>query len=113
MTDVAELQFIPGGESLVRNPYPVYDKMRATGRILETPYGVVIVHRYEDVRQVHLDHEAFSMGALMPAMGMSGEGGVMGGAWLTGGLEAIARTTGWDPASAEYVVGTSAGSRSR
>src|SRR5947199_8076329 len=34
----------------------------------------------------------------------------MGGAWLTGGLEAIARTTGWDPASAEYVVGTSAGS---
>jgi NTE family protein len=39
-----------------------------------------------------------------------GAGGVMGGAWLTGGLEAIARTTGWDPASAEYVVGTSAGS---
>jgi NTE family protein len=34
----------------------------------------------------------------------------MGGAWLTGGLEAIARQTGWDPASAEYVVGTSAGS---
>jgi NTE family protein len=39
-----------------------------------------------------------------------GAGGVMGGAWLTGGLEAIARETGWDPASAEYVVGTSAGS---
>jgi NTE family protein len=34
----------------------------------------------------------------------------MGGAWLTGGLEAIARETGWDPASAEYIVGTSAGS---
>ncbi|MEA2459510.1 MAG: hypothetical protein QOC95_2482 [Thermoleophilaceae bacterium] len=34
----------------------------------------------------------------------------MGGAWLTGGLEAIAAETGWDPASAEYVVGTSAGS---
>ncbi|MEA2421988.1 MAG: hypothetical protein QOF55_1087 [Thermoleophilaceae bacterium] len=34
----------------------------------------------------------------------------MGGAWLTGGLEAIARETGWDPATAEYVVGTSAGS---
>src|SRR3954451_24720478 len=34
----------------------------------------------------------------------------MGGAGLTGGLEAIARETGWDPASAEYVVGTSAGS---
>jgi NTE family protein len=39
-----------------------------------------------------------------------GAGGVMGGAWLTGGLEAIAQTTGWDPASAEFVVGTSAGS---
>src|SRR3954453_23437547 len=34
----------------------------------------------------------------------------MGGAWLTGGLEAIARETGWDPAEAEYIVGTSAGS---
>ena len=39
-----------------------------------------------------------------------GAGGVLGGAWLTGGLEALARETGWDPASAEYVVGTSAGS---
>lgn len=34
----------------------------------------------------------------------------MGGAWLTGGLEAIARETGWDPASADRIVGTSAGS---
>ncbi|MDQ3933715.1 MAG: patatin-like phospholipase family protein [Actinomycetota bacterium] len=34
----------------------------------------------------------------------------MGGAWLTGGLEALATETGWDPASAERVVGTSAGS---
>jgi NTE family protein len=33
----------------------------------------------------------------------------MGGAWLTGALEALARQTGWDPASADYVVGTSAG----
>src|SRR3954464_14576847 len=39
-----------------------------------------------------------------------GAGGVLGGAWLTGGLEALARETGWDPASADYVVGTSAGS---
>src|SRR5215212_5975177 len=39
-----------------------------------------------------------------------GAGGIQGGAWLTGGLEAIARETGWDPASADYVVGTSAGS---
>src|SRR5947209_20318400 len=39
-----------------------------------------------------------------------GAGGVMGGAWLTGGLHALATETGWDPASADYIVGTSAGS---
>jgi NTE family protein len=39
-----------------------------------------------------------------------GAGGVLGGAWLTGGLAALADETGWDPASADYVVGTSAGS---
>ena len=33
-----------------------------------------------------------------------------GGAWLTGGLDALARETGWDPASADAIVGTSAGS---
>ena len=33
----------------------------------------------------------------------------MGGAWLTGGLHALATQTGWDPATADYVVGTSAG----
>jgi NTE family protein len=39
-----------------------------------------------------------------------GAGGVMGGAWLTGGLDALARETRWDPAEADYIVGTSAGS---
>jgi NTE family protein len=39
-----------------------------------------------------------------------GAGGVLGGAWLTGGLDALARESGWDPAEADYVVGTSAGS---
>ena len=39
-----------------------------------------------------------------------GAGGVLGGAWLTGGLDALARETRWDPGSADYVVGTSAGS---
>src|SRR5215207_4914407 len=33
----------------------------------------------------------------------------MGGAWLTGALEALARETRWDPGSADRVVGTSAG----
>ncbi len=40
---------------------------------------------------------------------MLGAGGVLGGAWLTGGLHALAEETGWDPGSAEFVVGTSAG----
>ena len=39
-----------------------------------------------------------------------GAGGVLGGAWLTGALHAICTETGWDPGSAEYIVGTSAGS---
>lgn len=39
-----------------------------------------------------------------------GAGGVIGGAWLTGGLDALAKETGWDPGEADYVVGTSAGS---
>jgi NTE family protein len=39
-----------------------------------------------------------------------GAGGVLGGAWLTGALHAIATETGWDPGSSDYIVGTSAGS---
>src|SRR5918912_709503 len=39
-----------------------------------------------------------------------GAGGVLGGAWLVGALHALATETGWDPGSAEYMVGTSAGS---
>ena len=39
-----------------------------------------------------------------------GAGGVLGGAWLVGALQALASETGWDPGSADYLVGTSAGS---
>jgi NTE family protein len=39
-----------------------------------------------------------------------GAGGVLGGAWLAGGLAALADVTGWDPATADVIVGTSAGS---
>ena len=28
-----------------------------------------------------------------------GAGGIQGGAWLTGGLDALAEETGWDPAA--------------
>jgi len=39
-----------------------------------------------------------------------GAGGVVGAAWLAGGLEALEAETGWNPARAERIVGTSAGS---
>jgi NTE family protein len=39
-----------------------------------------------------------------------GAGGVVGAAWLIGALEALASETGWDPATADHIVGTSAGS---
>jgi NTE family protein len=39
-----------------------------------------------------------------------GAGGVLGGGWLVGALHAIASESGWDPGSADYIVGTSAGS---
>jgi NTE family protein len=46
-----------------------------------------------------------------PRLGLVlGAGGVLGGAWLVGALHAIASESGWDPGSADYIVGTSAGS---
>src|SRR5512132_4411378 len=36
-----------------------------------------------------------------------GAGGILGGAWLTGGLYALADEFGWDPGSASQIVGTS------
>ncbi|MGI8709993.1 MAG: patatin-like phospholipase family protein [Acidimicrobiales bacterium] len=39
-----------------------------------------------------------------------GAGGVVGASWLAGGLAALEAETGWNPAGAERIVGTSAGS---
>jgi NTE family protein len=39
-----------------------------------------------------------------------GAGGITGGAWLAGTLSEIAASTGWEPGTADLVVGTSAGS---
>ena len=39
-----------------------------------------------------------------------GAGGVLGGAWLAGTLATLTEQTGWDPATADVIVGTSAGS---
>ena len=39
-----------------------------------------------------------------------GGGGILGGAWLVGALHALVEATDWDPVTARYIVGTSAGS---
>ena len=39
-----------------------------------------------------------------------GAGGVVGGSWLIGALEALESETGWSPCSADVICGTSAGS---
>ena len=39
-----------------------------------------------------------------------GAGGITGGAWLAGTLSEIAAATGWEPGTADLLVGTSAGS---
>lgn len=47
----------------------------------------------------------------VPRVGLVlGAGGVIGGAWLTGALAALTARTGWDPGSADRILGTSAGS---
>lgn len=38
-----------------------------------------------------------------------GAGGLVGGAWMSGALAALVRETGWDPARADLLLGTSAG----
>ena len=58
-----------------------------------------------------ISHVATDSRADRPKVGLVlGAGGVIGGAWLTGGLQALASETGWDPMSADHIVGTSAGS---
>ncbi len=48
--------------------------------------------------------------ASRPKIGLVlGAGGILGGAWLVGALHALATETGWDPGSADHLVGTSAG----
>jgi NTE family protein len=45
------------------------------------------------------------------AVGLAlGAGGVLGGAWLAGALAALHHVTGWEPATAQAILGTSAGS---
>ena len=85
MTGTTTFDFVPFGADVARDPYPAYARMREAGRVLTTSYGATIVHRYEDVREVHLDHERFSMGAAAGGLRMMGGGG--GGAGGAGGGE--------------------------
>src|ERR1019366_8831327 len=65
---------------------------------------------YAEVKPVspELPHNS---GIDRPRVGLVlGAGGVLGGAWLVGALHAIASESGWDPGSADHIVGTSAGS---
>ena len=39
-----------------------------------------------------------------------GGGGILGGAWLVGAIWALSEAAKWEPATADYIVGTSAGS---
>jgi NTE family protein len=39
-----------------------------------------------------------------------GAGGIVGGSWLVGALDALESETGWSPSDAEIILGTSAGS---
>jgi len=59
---LVDFNFMPFGPN--RDPYPTYAAMRETGRVLRSPMGALMVHRYDDVREVHGDHEHYSMGAL-------------------------------------------------
>ena len=95
MTQTTPFEFVPFGADVARDPYPTYERMREVGRVLTTSYGATIVHRYEDVREVHLDHERFSMGAAAGGFrtmsgGMSGGGG--GGGGMGGGEFLMAQT---------------------
>src|SRR5918992_1828424 len=49
-------------------------------------------------------------GAPMKVGLVLGAGGVLGGAWLTRALHALAEETDWDPGTADRIVGPSAGS---
>jgi cytochrome P450 len=84
---IVDFDFVPLRGSA--DPYPIYAAMRDAGRVLRSPFGALMVHRYEDVRHTHGDHDDFSMTAMgsvgtAMAMGAPGpdraaDGGGMGG----------------------------------
>jgi cytochrome P450 len=68
---IVDFDYMPFGA--VKDPYPTYARMRDAGRVLKTPMGALLVHRYDDVKRTHGDHDSFSMGAMGSMAGvMSG-----------------------------------------
>jgi cytochrome P450 len=49
-----------------RDAYEAYAAMRGEGRVLRTPYGPLLAHRYNDVREIQTDHDTYSMAAIDP-----------------------------------------------
>jgi cytochrome P450 len=78
---LVEFNFTPFGGT--PDPYASYAAMRRTGRVLKSPMGALLVHRYEDVREVHGDHEHYSMGALGGMGSPGGDGQFMAQTMLT------------------------------
>ncbi len=60
MTDFDTIDFFTD-QSLVEDPYPYFDHLRATCPVLPTPgHGVVAVSGYAEASEVYLDSETFS-----------------------------------------------------
>src|SRR2546423_11849948 len=85
---LVDFEFMPFGE--VEDPYRTYARMREAGRVLKTPMGALLVHRYEDVKRAHGDHDSFSVAAMAgvmgPMMGGGGGGGSPGNATAGEGM---------------------------
>jgi cytochrome P450 len=91
---IVEFDFSPFGEASI-DPYPAYAAMREAGRVLKNPWGALMVHRYDDVRAAHGDHDSLSLGAIagVGGTGMGGGGGTgMGGGGMAGGNFLLAQS---------------------
>jgi cytochrome P450 len=60
---IVDFEFNPA-QFAGRDTYDVYAAMREKGRVLRTPFGPLLAHRYDDVRQIQTDHDTYSMAAM-------------------------------------------------
>jgi NTE family protein len=71
---------------------------------------MALVRRVDEPYRCALQRVTLGAMATAPRTGLVlAGGGVVGGAWMVGALYAIATETGWDPGTADAVLGTSAG----